>query len=255
MLNQPAVKRWLESYLDQPAIKTVLMFEEAWWTRPDCAFKPNPMWPTDSPGPKPPVAQCVGGATITDLPLRMVYYFANNVANGPGAKGDPYVLLASYDYMNYSDFWREMEIAGEYEEAPSVWRQPLTGPTYLKPDSPFARLLVKQLAEVHGMQASSIPLPSTVCFQDWGQDPVGGGYHGWAAHFDICRALDVVRAPYEKILNQRKTKTYIIGSCYSLDQAWVEGAFCTAESVLTEFLGLPPGSPYCGDRHLVCSPA
>ena len=253
MLNLPEVKLWLESSLDQPAIKAVLVFDEAWWTHPDCLHPPVLLWPPDSPQPPPTTAQQVGGATITDLPLRMVYYFANNVVDGPGASQGPYVLLASYDDMNYSDFWRQMEISGEYTQAPSTVRQPLTGPTALAPESPFAQLLVKQLAEVHGMQAHDIPMPSAVYFQDWGQDPFGGGYHGWASHYNICKAMDSVRAPYEKILNRPKTKTYIVGSCYSFDQAWVEGAFCTAESVLRDFLHIP-AARNTGGYHLVCTP-
>ena len=42
--------------------------------------------------------------------------------------------------------------------------------------------------------------------------------------------MDKIRAPYQSILNDDRYRTYIIGSCYSFDQAWVEGAFCTAES-------------------------
>jgi hypothetical protein len=33
---------------------------------------------------------------------------------------------------------------------------------------------------------------------------------------------------------------FIVGSAYSDDQAWVEGAFCTAESVLNDFFGIDP---------------
>ena len=32
----------------------------------------------------------------------------------------------------------------------------------------------------------------------------------------------------------------IVGETYSNDQAWVEGAFCTAESVLNDFFGIAP---------------
>ena len=31
---------------------------------------------------------------------------------------------------------------------------------------------------------------------------------------------------------------FIVGEAFSNDQGWVEGAFCTAESVLVDFLGL-----------------
>jgi monoamine oxidase len=254
MLNQPAVKFWRESSIDQPAIKAVTVFDEPWWAGPDCAYPPNLLWPSDAPQPAPPSGQQVGGATITDLPLRMVYYFGNNIPNGPGNQGGPYVLLASYDDMTYSDFWRQVEVSGDYKEAPSSIHQPLHGPTRLDPQSSFAQLLRKQLAELHGVSLEKVPLPSAVLFQDWGQDPYGGGYHGWAAHYNICQAMDNMRAPYANILGNTTTKTYIVGSCYSFDQAWVEGAFCTAQSVLEDFFGLPV-NPYGDGYHLVCTPS
>jgi hypothetical protein len=254
MLNQEAVKLWLESSIDQPAIKTIMVFDEPWWSSPDCAYRPNLVWPNDAPKPPPAMGQRIGGATITDLPLRQVYYFGNNVTNGPGNQGGPYVLLASYDDMNYSDFWRQVEVSGDYTVPPSSIRQPLHGPTKLDPKSALAQLLRKQLADIHGIALEKVPLPSAVYFQDWGQDPFGGGYHGWAAHYNICKAMDNMRAPYANILGKDKTRTYIIGSCYSFDQAWVEGAFCTAQSVLEDFFGLP-ADPHAGGYHLVCTPS
>lgn len=251
MLNRPEVKLWLESSIDQPAVKAIMVFDEPWWTAPDCAYPPKLRWPSDAPQPAPAPGQQVGGATITDLPLRMVYYFGNNVPNGPGNKGGPYVLLASYDDMTYTDFWRQVEFSGDYDAAPSSIRQPLRGPTKVDPKSSLAELLRKQLAELHGIALEKVPSPVAVYFQDWGQDPFGGGYHGWASHFNICQAMDYVRAPYEKILGHPSTKTYIVGSCYSFDQAWVEGAFCIAQSVLEEFFGLARDR-YASGYHLIC---
>ncbi|MEA3039454.1 MAG: hypothetical protein QOE79_1967 [Sphingomonadales bacterium] len=235
MLNQPAVRYWLDSSIDQPAIKVVMVFDEAWWTSAECAFPPQLFVPKGAPE-----SQGVGGPSITDLPLRMVYYFGNNVPGGPGTKGGPYVLLASYDDMNYSGFWRELEISGDYPVPPPVVRQPLDGPTEVPADSPLTAILLKQLAELHGIALDRIPAPTGVYFQDWGQDPFGAGYHGWSAHYNICQAMDYVRAPYARILGNPDRRTYIIGSCYSFDQAWVEGAFCVAESVLQDFVELKP---------------
>jgi hypothetical protein len=63
--------------------------------------------------------------------------------------------------------------------------------------------------------------------------------------------MDKIRAPYQKVLGGPR-QTYIIGSCYSFDQAWVEGAFCTAESVLQEFFGLRPFRNI-RDYRLICN--
>ena len=40
-------------------------------------------------------------------------------------------------------------------------------------------------------------------------------------------------------MGQDALPVYIVGAAFSNDQAWVEGAFCTAESVLHDFLGIP----------------
>ena len=248
MLNEARVKYRIESSIDQPAMKIVMVFDEAWWTWAKCKYRPHLVWPTNE---NVPDAQKVGGDTITDLPLRMVYYFGNNVPGGPGL-GAPYVLLASYDDMSYTGFWHELETSGAYSEAPSLIRQPLNGPTRVPVESHFASILLKQLADAHGIDVQDVPLPRALYFQDWGQDPYGGGYHGWSAHYNICQSMDVVRAPYQRILGEGARKTYIVGSCYSFDQAWVEGAFCTAESVLQEFVGLSPLNSHIENYALIC---
>ncbi len=251
MLNDVKVKYHLEASINQPSLKAVLVFDEAWWTDSSiCAYTPRLEWP--NAGPSPPASQQVGGPTVTDLPLRMVDYFANNIPGGPGRTGGPYVLLASYDDMSYETFWDVLETIGDYEVAPSTILQPLTGPTRLPVDSAFAGLLVKQLAEVHGLSPADVPAPRAVYFQDWGQDPYGAGYHGWAAHYNICDVMDRVRAPYQLILDDPRPRTFVIGSCYSFDQGWVEGALCTAESVLRDFLGLEPLNPSVADYTLIC---
>jgi hypothetical protein len=251
LLNDDRVKYYLESSINQPAIKIVMVFDEAWWTDPKiCKHMPQLEWPGGGTAPAP--AQLVGGPTVTDLPLRMVDYFANNVPGGPGATGGPYVLLASYDDMTFSSFWRVMEETGDYTEAPSTLRQPLHGPTRVAADSPLAHLLVKQLAETHGARVEDMPAPRAVYYQDWGQDPFGAGYHGWAAHYNICDVMDRVRAPYQRILHEPSRHTYVIGSCYSFDQGWVEGALCVAESVLREFLDFAPLNPDLEKYTLVC---
>lgn len=251
LLNRAEMKYFLESSINQPAIKVVLLFDSAWWTDPACLFQPKLVDPA-APTGSSPQTQWVGGATITDLPLRMIYYFGNNVPGGPGVTGGPYVVLASYDDMNYAEFWNELETQGDVTIAPSLRRQPLWGPTALPTDSAMADILLRQLADVHGMPLELIPPPTALYYQDWGQDPFGAGYHGWAAHYNICEVMDRIRAPYQRIFDGADHHVFIIGSCYSFDQAWVEGAFCTAESVLQEFIDLPPFVADMPPYTLVC---
>jgi flavin-dependent amine oxidoreductase len=231
-LNDATVMNYLQSSIDQPAMRIGMLFHEAWWT--DTKIVTYPMQTNPS---YPPADRLMGGPSITDLPLRQVFYFANNAV---GAKeGGPYVMLASYDDMTYASFWREMEIEGRRTTAPSLDYQALNGPTTLKPGSQMEKMVLDQLAYVHGVEdPKKIPAPITTIYMDWGTDPFGGGYHGWAAHYNICEVMHKVRAPATEILH-KKQNLFIVGSCYSIDQAWVEGALCVAESVLEDYLGLP----------------
>lgn len=51
------------------------------------------------------------------------------------------------------------------------------------------------------------PPPVMACdgvyFQDWGQNPFGGGYHGWSAHYDICSASPSNSRPWTWLCPQR----------------------------------------------------
>ena len=55
LLNDDRVRYYLESSINQPAIKIVMVFDEAWWTDPKvCKHRPELEWP--SAGPPPPAA-------------------------------------------------------------------------------------------------------------------------------------------------------------------------------------------------------
>ena len=238
VLNDPTVMNYLQSSIDQPAMRIGVLFEDAWWTDSSIVrFVPN-------------TTDAAGGPTITDLPLRQVFYFGNNSVSEP--QNGPYVMLASYDDMTYASFWRELEIEGSRTTAPSLDYQALNGPTTLAPGSTMENMVLSQLGTVHGLQpGASIPAPLQTIYMDWGTDPFGGGYHGWAAHYNICDVMGRVRAPSTEILGQPQN-LFIIGACYSIDQAWVEGALCVAESVLEDYLGLPPFCPLPDGYVLIC---
>ncbi len=60
----------------------------------------------------------------------------------------------------------------------------------------------------------------------------------------------ILRAPGE-ITGIAARRVYLVGSAFSNDQAWVESAFCTAESVLVDKLGLEP-IIHTKDYPLIC---
>jgi hypothetical protein len=76
-------------------------------------------------------------------------------------------------------------------------------------------------------------------YMDWSLPPFNTGYHAWAAHYDICDVMQKTRKP-SQLIKGEDANIFIVGEAYSSDQAWVEGAYCTSESVLNEFFDIEP---------------
>ena len=180
------------------------------------------------------------GPSVTDTPIRQVVYFGNNA---PAQGGKPiYGLLASYDDEMYTDFWKELELGPDTNRKIPVSEdtQPLEGPRRA-PDV-MVKMLRQQLAAVHfGPQSdfSFVPEPLETRYMDWSLPPFGAGYHAYAAHYNICDVQQKIRKP-SQLIDGADADIFIVGEAYSNDQAWVEGAFCTAESVLNDFFGIVP---------------
>ena len=180
------------------------------------------------------------GPSVTDTPIRQVVYFGNNAT---GANGKPvYGLLASYDDEAFTDFWSGLELnPDELRHVPrSRNTQPLDGPSPVP--ARMMRMLRRQLAEVHfgpNADLTAVPEPLEARYIDWSLPPFNAGYHAWAAHYDIGDVQRKIRKPSQLIAG-KDANLFIVGEAYSNDQAWVEGAYCTAESVLNDFFGVEP---------------
>ena len=180
------------------------------------------------------------GPSITDTPIRQVVYFGNNalVQSGEAVYG----ILASYDDEQFTSFWQELELGpGAERKAPiSENYQPLEGPRHV-PEG-MVKMLRKQLAAMHfGPQSdyTAVPPPLEARYMDWSLPPFNAGYHAYAAHYDICDVQQKIRKP-SQLIKDEDANIFIVGETYSNDQAWVEGAYCTAESVLNDFFGIDP---------------
>lgn len=229
VLNDPKVRNYLESVILQPSYKVAMFFDRPWWE--DSYYAPKLV----NAGQH---NQNVFGPTVTDLPLRQIYYFGNNAPKKSDAK--VYGLLAAYDDMRFTKFWQGLELSPDQrqETATSQNYQPLIGPG-AAPEV-MENMLLLELAQVHYGTAdamSNIPKPLETKYMDWGLNPFGAGYHAWNAHYNICDVMQKIRTP-GRMAGEAKSNIFIVGSAFSNDQAWVEGAFTTAESVLEEFLGL-----------------
>ena len=180
------------------------------------------------------------GPSVTDTPIRQVVYFGNNAANKTGKK--VYGLLASYDDEQFTSFWQELELGPDAQRKVPISEntQPLDGPRKAPPV--MVKMLRAQLAAVHfGPQAdySVVPEPLETRYMDWSLPPFNAGYHAYAAHYDVGDVQQKIRKP-SQLVDGADANIFIVGEAYSNDQAWVEGAYCTAESVLNDFFGVKP---------------
>lgn len=180
------------------------------------------------------------GPSVTDTPIRQVVYFGNNALD---QKTKPvYGLLASYDDESFTTFWQELELGPNAERKIPISEntQPLDGPR--KAPEIMVKMLRKQLAAVHFGPASdymAVPEPLEVSYMDWSLPPFNAGYHAYAAHYNIGEVQQNIRKP-SQLIDGADVNIFIVGETYSNDQAWVEGAYCTAESVLNDFFGVKP---------------
>ena len=180
------------------------------------------------------------GPSFTDTPIRMAVYFGNNALDQKGEK--VYGMLASYDDEYFTTFWRELE-RGPKDLARKPAEediQPLIGPR--KAPAVMVKMLRKQLAEMHfgpGADYTLVPEPLEAGFMDWSLPPFNAGYHAWAAHYDVGDVQRMIRKP-SQLVKGKDAEIFIVGEAYSNDQAWVEGAYCTAESVLNDFFDVEP---------------
>ena len=178
------------------------------------------------------------GPSITDTPIRQVVYFGNNALDQKGKK--VFGLLASYDDEMFTSFWQELEIGpdGERRVPISENYQPLQGPRAATPS--MIKMLRAQLAAIHfGPQAdyTAVPEPLETKYVDWSLPPFNAGYHAYAGHYNVCDVQQKIRKP-SQLIEGGDANIFIVGEAFSNDQAWVEGAFCTAESVLNDFFGI-----------------
>ncbi|UPK71377.1 hypothetical protein [Chitinophaga filiformis] len=180
------------------------------------------------------------GPSVTDTPIRQVVYFGNNALDQSGEK--VYGLLAAYDDEQFTAFWRELELGPERARTIPTTEdlQTLDGPRTV-PDI-MVKMLRKQLAAVHYGPAADytfVPEPLEARYMDWSLPPFNAGYHAYAAHYDVCDVQQKIRKP-SQLIPGADANIFIVGEAYSNDQAWVEGAYCTAESVLNDFFGIEP---------------
>ncbi|MGH3692852.1 MAG: flavin monoamine oxidase family protein [Pseudonocardiaceae bacterium] len=198
-----------------PLFKAFVAYHEAWWENVGVST----------------------GRSVTDLPLRQVYYWA------PPEPGGNSVLLATYDDTLNVAFWqglaRDPERYGlTLDHLPAQRRAEIegaAGDSRWEDHRATVRLTLevhRQLLEMHGVPDA--PAPYAAMYRDWSEDPYGGGVNFWNIGAKSWEVIPQMVAPVGDV------PVFVCGEAYSGAQGWVEGALQTAELVLTSHLGLDP---------------
>lgn len=222
--NQP-VRDLIESVTPIPLFKLAICYSRAWWE------DVPPMESTDACG-NIVMQQITSGESVTDLPVRQVYYWAKDEATGNAV-----VLI--YDDGLALTFWAGLRDQEEmFENSDNGGSKPTEQLSSWK-DFPAPKRMVdeahRQLLEVHGMSGQTeVPAPYAAAFSDWGKDPYGGGANFWHVGVKSHKVSSDIVQP------MKNEPVFICGEAYSHAQGWVEGSLATTEDMLQHHLGLLP---------------
>ncbi|MCA9945449.1 MAG: FAD-dependent oxidoreductase, partial [Anaerolineales bacterium] len=211
-LLHPGVKPLIPTVTTHPMFKLFLCYRYAWWQD----------------------AGVNNGRSVTDLPVRQVYYFGSE-ADGPAVFNPELrdsLVMASYDDGPFVGFWTGL---AEQGHSTTHCFPPSDEPRWNRYACPPAMIAhaQRQLQLVHDLEY--IPEPYAAGFQDWGQDPFGGAWNSWNIHVKAWEVREKIVQPLAD------TAVYIIGEAYSGSQGWIEGALETAEALLQQKWGVARG--------------
>ncbi len=178
------------------------------------------------------------GRSITDLPIRQVYYWG---VEGRQYGADPTNQNATamvYDDTLSVDFWaglRRADVNPRFQTRQNLFSAAQPGSEHWNDYAAPAQMVDevhRQMLELHGLR--SAPSPYAAVYRDWGEDPFGGGVNFWKIHTRSWEVIPAIAKPKAEL------PVYICGEAYSSGQGWVEGALETAELVLQTHLHLSP---------------
>ncbi|TDW96380.1 flavin monoamine oxidase family protein [Dinghuibacter silviterrae] len=202
----------LKSVLIQSAFKLFLAYERPWWR----------------------TLGLVAGRSVTDLPVRQVYYFGTESEQKGGKPWLNSLLMASYNDISTVPFWKGLERGEPFTGyRPSCIEDNVKSMVLPLPHQPTEEMVLiagRQLAEVHAQQ--EVPPPYAAVYHDWSDDPYGGGWHEWKAGYRLDEIMWQMLKPFEG------NDVFVVGEAYSIGQGWVEGALDTAETMLETYFGL-----------------
>jgi monoamine oxidase len=219
-----SVRSLIESVTPIPLFKLALCYSRAWWE------DVPPQSSTDESG-NVVMQKITSGESVTDLPVRQIYYWAKDEATGNAV-----VLI--YDDGLALTYWAGLRDQHEMFENSGSGTQPADQLSNWD-DFPAPKRMVedahRQLLKIHGLSGQlDVPEPYSAAYSDWGKDPYGGGANFW--HVGV-KSHEVSR---DIVQPMKEVPVFICGESYSHAQGWVEGALATTEDMLQHHLGLMP---------------
>jgi monoamine oxidase len=215
----PHFEEDVRSVLPQPGLKIFAAYRRPWWQK---------------------LRDVTAGRSVTDLPIRQYYYWLTGTTDeGEAARS---ILMASYNDGLSVEFWAGLARRPErYVPPPQACPPGVPIPEDLRGAAAPAALVAemqRQLCELHAVRvidnaAGGIVPPYFAVFQDWSQDPFGGGWHFWKIGANSGEIIRRLRKPCPD------ANLYVCGEAWSRQQGWVEGALTMASDVLEQELLLP----------------
>jgi monoamine oxidase len=213
VLGDPGFRAMLRTVTPIPLYKAFVAYHKPWW---------------ESLGIN-------AGRSVTDLPLRQVYYWSSTPRKNSA-------LLATYDDTDNVAFWQGLsgdprsyglELAHLPESARNQILADRVDDRWMAQRAPAALTheVHRQLEEMHGVPRA--PKPYAAVYHDWIDDPFGGGVNFWNIGVKSWRVIPRMAHPVAA------APVYVCGEAYSDAQGWVEGALRTAELVLTKQFNMP----------------
>jgi monoamine oxidase len=196
-LKEPRLAALLATVTPRPLAKLILAHEQPWW---------HPLGLTS-------------GRATTDLPIRQIYYCGTEPDRPAGATG--WLTMGYFDRPQI-DYWAGLRRL----EQPAG-----SGFTMLNPDGPVAAEVRRQIAVVHGL-GQPTPVPVSIGFMNWEEDPYGGAWHTWNQGIKSWEVMKEIAEPMPG------AAVHIAGEAWSANQGWVEGALETAEAVVGMITGM-----------------
>lgn len=212
--DDPWLKANIPSVLMQQAIKMFMAYEQPWWRS----------------------LGLVAGRSVTDLPIRQTYYMGTECDQEDGESNTNSLLMASYNDIGTIPYWKGLEYGEPYLGYKPAYGCEGYSSSDIVPINQYqithdmVAAAHRQIEAVHNQK--TLPMPYSAIYQQWGDDPYGGGWHEWKANYRLDEIICKMRHPV------KEQQIYIIGEAYSYEQGWVEGALNTAESTLVEYFGL-----------------